>query len=438
MLAKLGARTPRLADPPKTCDSLIDIGDLAGSHSLSIPTMARGKQVARKATGKEAAAAKVKPVRKVAVGRKPPTIRDGKLISQKETAALRKRAVREGDDPNDGDFVVQEDDPGDGGNGDDDKDDDDDDDDDDDNGDESEELFPQGQADPDENDISADEYAVKTVSTLMDRADMEVDNQDGARMDTGDGDGAADSDSDSDGRTGRTDQVEFFIVSKNAVLESHRNGLGQCQTVFRYNLYRCSQLDAKSKVLFDAVFEGPYHLKTVDEIKVLNQFTCLINNLQFWAIKNKYKYIFVHEDGTTKQTRIAKKLKKCVDARFDGASSDAQEKTWASRKLLLPKALQINILAKVLGRMREDAFPPVKMPVTMLRVVGSGPNESGLVTFSKLLVRYFHYYYFVLFLTPCLVLCGSSTAIGTAMSACVLGLADWPGICRRRATLSSI
>ena len=208
--------------------------------------------------------------------------------------------------------------------------------------------------------------------------------------------------------------------------------------VFRYNLYRCPQLDAKSKVLFDAVFEGPYHLKTVDEMKVLNQFTCLINNLQFWAIKNKYKYIFVHEDGTTKQTRIAKKLKKCVDARFDGASSDAQEKTWASRKQKLPKALQINILAKVLARIREDAFLPVKMPVTMLRVVGSGPNESGLVTFSKLLVRDFHYYYFVLFLTPCLVLCGSSTAIGPAMPACVLGLADWRGICRRRPTLSSI
>jgi hypothetical protein len=398
--------------------------------------MARGKQVAKKATAKVAVAAKAKAVGKVAAVRKTPTMRNGKRISQKETAALRKRAVREGDDPNDGDFVVQQDDPGDGGNGDDDKDDDDDDDDDDDNGHQSEELFPNAQ--PDENDISADEFAIKTVSTLLDRADMEVDNQDGARMDTGDGDGAADSDSDSDGRTGRTDQVEFFIVSKNAVLESHRNGLGQCKTVFRYNLYRCPQLDAKSKVLFDAVFEGPYHLKTVDEMKVLNQFTCLINNLQFWAIKNKYKYIFVHEDGTTKQTRIAKKLKKCVDARFDGASSDAQEKTWASRKPKLPKALQINILAKVLARIREDAFLPVKMPVTMLRVVGSGSNESGLVTFSKLLVRDFHYYYFVLFLTPCLVLCGSSTAIRPAITACVLGLADWRGTCRRRPTASSI
>jgi len=148
--------------------------------------------------------------------------------------------------------------------------------------------------------------------------------------------------------------------------------------------------------------------------------------------------VFVHEDGTGKQTRIGKKLKKCVDASFDGASSDAQEKTWASRKPHLPKALQINILAKVLARIREDAFLPVKMPVTMLRVVGSGSNESGLVTFSKLLVRDFHYYYFVLFLTPCLVLCGSSTAIGPAMPACVLGLADWRGTCRRRPTLSSI
>ena len=399
--------------------------------------MARGKQVAKKAATKVAAAAKAKAAGKVAAVVKTPTMRNGKRISQKETAALRRRAVREGDDPDDGDFVVQEDDPADGGNGDDDKDDDDDDDDDD-NGHVSGELFPNGQPDPDENDISADEFAAETVSTLVDRADMEVENQDGARMDTDDADEAADSDSDSEGRTERTDPADFFIVSKNAVLESHRNGLGQCQTVFRYNLYAAPQLDAKSKVLFDAVFEGPYHLKTVDQIKVVNQFTCLVNNLQFWAIKNKYKYIFVHEDGTTKQTRIAKKLKKCVDARFDGASSDAQEKTWASRKPHLPKALQINILAKVLARIREDAFLPVKMPVTMLRVVGSGSNESGLVTFSKLLVRDFHYYYFVLFLTPCLVLCGSSTAIGPAMPACVLGLADWRGTCRRRPTLSSI
>ena len=123
----MGARTPRLADPPKTCDSLIDIGDLAGSHSISIPTMARGKQVAKKATAKVAVAAKAKAVGKVAAVRKTPRMRNGKRISQKETAALRKRAVREGDDPDDGDFVVQEDDPGDGGNGDDDKDDDDDD-----------------------------------------------------------------------------------------------------------------------------------------------------------------------------------------------------------------------------------------------------------------------------------------------------------------------
>jgi hypothetical protein len=300
------------------------------------------------------------------------------------------------------------------------------------------ELFPNGQPDPDENDISADEFAAETVSTLVDRADMEVENQDGARMDTDDADEAADSDSDSEGRTERTDPANFFIVSKNAVLESHRNGLGQCQTVFRYSLYAAPQLDAKSKVLFDAVFEGPYHLKTVDQIKVVNQFTCLVNNLQFWAIKNKYKYVFVHEDGTGKQTRIGKKLKKCVDASFDGASSDAQEKTWASRKAHLAKGHQINVLARVLGRIREDAFIPVKMPVTMLRVVGSGPNESGLVTFSKLLVRDFHYYYFVLFLTPCLVLCGSSTAIGPAMPACVLGLADWRGTCRRRPTVSSI
>jgi hypothetical protein len=148
--------------------------------------------------------------------------------------------------------------------------------------------------------------------------------------------------------------------------------------------------------------------------------------------------VFVHEDGTGKQTRIGKKLEKCVDASFDGASSDAQEKTWASRKSHLAKGHQINVLARVLARIREDAFIPVKMPVTMLRVVGSGPNESGLVTFSKLLVRDFHYYYFVLFLTPCLVLCGSSTAIGPAMPACVLGLADWRGTCRRRPTLSSI
>ena len=102
-------------------------------------------------------------------------MRNGKRISQKETAVLRKRAVREGDDLDDGDFVVQEDDPGDGGNGDDDKDDDDDDDDDD-NGHVSEELFPNAQPDPDENDISADEFAAETVSTLLDRADMEVDN----------------------------------------------------------------------------------------------------------------------------------------------------------------------------------------------------------------------------------------------------------------------
>ena len=148
--------------------------------------------------------------------------------------------------------------------------------------------------------------------------------------------------------------------------------------------------------------------------------------------------MFVHEDGSGKQTRIGKKLLRCFDASFDGASSDAQEKTWASRKTRLAKALQICVLARVLSRIREDAFVAVKMPVTMLRVVGSGPNESGLVTLSKLLVRDFYYYYLVLFLTPCLVLCGSSTAIGPAMPACVLGLADWPGICRRRPTLSSI
>ena len=60
VLAKLSARTPRLADPPKTCDSLIDIGGLAGSHSIPIPTMARGKQVGKKAATKVAAAAKAK------------------------------------------------------------------------------------------------------------------------------------------------------------------------------------------------------------------------------------------------------------------------------------------------------------------------------------------------------------------------------------------
>jgi hypothetical protein len=49
--------------------------------------MARNKQVSKKAAARVAAAAKAKAVGKVAAVRKTPTMRNGKLISQKETGS---------------------------------------------------------------------------------------------------------------------------------------------------------------------------------------------------------------------------------------------------------------------------------------------------------------------------------------------------------------